>query len=168
MLAKAKPAGLTTKISTCLSETRTTCDLATPSSKDTSSYRSATTCQRPARCVRSLFGTCSGHQLLTNVNGECYSNFSMLLMKYHVSFRCRIKVHKDHIDSNDPLAPCKLHHDPNSARDMLLLATSPEDQNKWVSRLSKRIQKSGYKANSTTNNLNSTLSSNDGTKISPR
>lgn len=83
-------------------------------------------------------------------------------------FRCRIKVHKDHIDSNDPLAPCKLHHDPNSARDMLLLASSPEDQNKWVSRLSKRIQKSGYKANSTSNNLNSTMSSGDGTKISPR
>jgi hypothetical protein len=38
------------------------------------------------------------------------------------------------------------------ARDMLLLATSTEDQNKWVSRLSRRIQKSGYKANSGTTN----------------
>lgn len=65
--------------------------------------------------------------------------------------RCRVKIHKDHIDHSDPLAPCKLNHDPNSARDMLLLATSSEDQNKWVSRLSRRIQKSGYKANSTNN-----------------
>ncbi|KAG5684958.1 hypothetical protein PVAND_014164 [Polypedilum vanderplanki] len=81
--------------------------------------------------------------------------------------RCRIKVHKEHIENNDPLAPCKLHHDPNSARDLLLLASNSEDQKKWVSRLSKRIQKSGYKANSTSNNLNNTNNSGDGTKISP-
>ncbi len=81
--------------------------------------------------------------------------------------RCRIKVHKEHIENNEPLAPCKLHHDPNSARDLLLLASTSEDQTKWVSRLSKRIQKSGYKANSTSNNLNNTISG-DGTKISPR
>ncbi|XP_070506740.1 rho-associated protein kinase 2 isoform X4 [Chironomus tepperi] len=82
--------------------------------------------------------------------------------------RCRIKVHKEHIDNNDPLAPCKLHHDPNSARDLLLLATNAEDQTKWVSRLSKRIQKSGYKANSITNNNLNNTSGDGGTKISPR
>ncbi|XP_041760874.1 rho-associated protein kinase 1 [Anopheles merus] len=65
--------------------------------------------------------------------------------------RCRFKLHKEHVDNNNPLAPCKLHHDPNHAREMLLLATSNEDQHRWVTRLSKRIQKSGYKANSTNN-----------------
>lgn len=78
------------------------------------------------------------------------------------------------MDNNNPLAPCKLHHDPNHAREMLLLATSNEDQARWVSRLSKRIQKSGYKANST-NNLqqggstgSSSSGNGDGSKISPR
>ncbi|XP_062539982.1 rho-associated protein kinase 1 [Armigeres subalbatus] len=87
--------------------------------------------------------------------------------------RCRFKLHKEHVDNNNPLAPCKLHHDPNHAREMLLLATSNEDQARWVSRLSKRIQKSGYKANST-NNLqqggssgSSSSGNGDGSKISP-
>ncbi|XP_030568586.1 rho-associated protein kinase 1 isoform X3 [Drosophila novamexicana] len=75
--------------------------------------------------------------------------------------RCRNKIHKEHVDKHDPLAPCKLHHDPRSARDMLLLANTPEEQSLWVARLLKRIQKSGYKANSSNNN------STDGSKISP-
>lgn len=78
-------------------------------------------------------------------------------------YRCRIKVHKEHIDNLDPLAPCKLHHDPHSAREMLMLASTSEEQSRWVNRLSKRIQKSGFKANS--NNLNN---AGDGSKISPR
>lgn len=73
------------------------------------------------------------------------------------------------MDNNDPLAPCKLHHDPHSAREMLLLATSNEDQKGWVNRLSKRIQKSGYKANSLNNNINNSVTNIDGNnKISPR
>ncbi|XP_043661051.1 rho-associated protein kinase 1 isoform X2 [Drosophila teissieri] len=75
--------------------------------------------------------------------------------------RCRNKIHKEHVDKHDPLAPCKLNHDPRSARDMLLLAATPEEQSQWVARLLKRIQKSGYKANSSNNN------STDGSKISP-
>uniref|UniRef100_A0A1I8Q3B7 Rho-associated protein kinase let-502 n=1 Tax=Stomoxys calcitrans TaxID=35570 RepID=A0A1I8Q3B7_STOCA len=78
--------------------------------------------------------------------------------------RCRNKIHKEHVDNNDPLAPCKLHHDPHSAREMLLLATTPDEQNLWVSRLSKRIQKCGYKANSSSNNNSN---NSDGSKISP-
>ncbi|KAG4078255.1 hypothetical protein HA402_011327 [Bradysia odoriphaga] len=77
--------------------------------------------------------------------------------------RCRNKIHKEHVDNNDPLAPCKLHHDPHCAREMLLLATSGEDQNRWVTRLSKRIQKCGYKANSTSNNNTGP----EGSKVSP-
>lgn len=69
------------------------------------------------------------------------------------------------MDNNDPLTPCKLHHDPHSAREMLLLAASNEDQKGWVNRLSKRIQKCGYKANSNSNNNSSGV---DGSKISPR
>lgn len=86
---------------------------------------------------------------------------------------CRNKIHKEHVDNNEPLTPCKLHHDPLSAREMLLLAVSGEDQNRWVSRLSKRIQKCGYKANSTMMINNSVGALNAGTdssgnKISPR
>ncbi|KAF7992936.1 hypothetical protein HCN44_005717 [Aphidius gifuensis] len=61
--------------------------------------------------------------------------------------RCHIKVHKEH-QKEDTIAPCKLHYDPNSARELLLLAGSPDDQKYWVTRLSRRIQKCGYKANS--------------------
>uniref|UniRef100_A0A8D8YBQ4 Rho-associated protein kinase let-502 n=1 Tax=Cacopsylla melanoneura TaxID=428564 RepID=A0A8D8YBQ4_9HEMI len=73
--------------------------------------------------------------------------------------RCRIKVHKEHLNGKEEaIAPCKLHYDPNSAKEMLLLAPSNDEQKMWVQRLSKKIQKCGYKAN--------TLS--DGVKISPR
>ncbi|KAL5277687.1 ROCK2 family protein [Megaselia abdita] len=102
--------------------------------------------------------------------------------------RCRIKIHKDHLESNEiSLAPCKLHFDPHSAKEMLLLAATNEEQSLWVNRLSKRIQKSGYKANSSNNNStldggsNSSISalgghnnsissggSGNGSKISPR
>lgn len=58
-------------------------------------------------------------------------------------------MHKEHLDKKeDAIAPCKLHYDPNSAREMLILASTPEDQKYWVTRLSRRIQKGGYKANS--------------------
>ncbi|XP_043467266.1 rho-associated protein kinase 1 [Leptopilina heterotoma] len=63
--------------------------------------------------------------------------------------RCHIKVHKEHLDKKEnAIAPCKLHYDPNSARELLVLAGSPDDQKYWVTRLSRRIQKYGYKANS--------------------
>lgn len=74
--------------------------------------------------------------------------------------RCRTKIHKEHLDrKEDYLAPCKLHYDPTYAKELLLLAPSVEEQKHWVSRLSKKIQKSGYKAN------NSNI---DPAKISPR
>lgn len=85
--------------------------------------------------------------------------------------RCHIKLHKEHVENNDPLAPCKLHHDPHSAREMLLLASTDDDQAKWISRLSKRIQKCGYKANSSNNNNSSVgagFNNSDGNKVSPR
>ncbi|KAK4879725.1 hypothetical protein RN001_007871 [Aquatica leii] len=75
--------------------------------------------------------------------------------------RCRTKIHKEHLDRReDYLAPCKLHYDPTYAKELLLLAPSIEEQTHWVSRLSKKIQKSGYKANNS--------NAGDSAKISPR
>lgn len=73
--------------------------------------------------------------------------------------RCRIKVHKEHLErKEEAIAPCKLHYDPNSAKELLILASNTDDQKLWVQRLSKKIQKCGYKANTTV----------DGAKVSPR
>jgi chromosome segregation ATPase len=61
--------------------------------------------------------------------------------------RCRIKLHKDHTsDGGGGVAPCKVSYDPTTAKEMLLLAPTVEEQQFWVSRLLKKIQKSGYKA----------------------
>lgn len=72
---------------------------------------------------------------------------------------CHIKVHREHLErKEEAIAPCKLNYDPNCAKELLLLASSTEEQKHWVQRLSKKIQKCGYKANTTI----------DGAKISPR
>ena len=73
-------------------------------------------------------------------------------------------MHKEHFDKKeDFLAPCKLNYDPNSAKELLILAQSINEQKLWVCRLSKKIQKSGYKANSSSN-----VSTLESTKVSPR
>ncbi|KAG0711128.1 Rho-associated protein kinase 2 [Chionoecetes opilio] len=75
--------------------------------------------------------------------------------------RCRFKIHRDHLDrKEDMVAPCKVNSDLNTAKELLLLAPSVDRQQNWVTRLSKKIQKSGYKAQHTT--------STDGAKVSPR
>ncbi|KAL1447027.1 hypothetical protein MTO96_028684 [Rhipicephalus appendiculatus] len=43
--------------------------------------------------------------------------------------RCRLKLHRDHVDM---LAPCKV--DPTSAKELLLLAPTTDDQRRWISR----------------------------------
>uniref|UniRef100_A0ABM5GJD9 non-specific serine/threonine protein kinase n=1 Tax=Pogona vitticeps TaxID=103695 RepID=A0ABM5GJD9_9SAUR len=56
--------------------------------------------------------------------------------------RCHIKCHKDHMDRKEEIiAPCKVNYDISTAKNLLLLAGSTEDQQKWVSRLGKRIPK---------------------------
>ncbi|KAI4803853.1 hypothetical protein KUCAC02_025501 [Chaenocephalus aceratus] len=56
--------------------------------------------------------------------------------------RCHIKCHKDHMDKKEEIiAPCKVHCDVSSAKNMLLLALTQEEQQKWVSRLVKKIPK---------------------------
>ncbi|XP_068208171.1 rho-associated protein kinase 2 isoform X1 [Palaemon carinicauda] len=75
--------------------------------------------------------------------------------------RCRMKVHRDHLERKEELvAPCKISYDLNTAKELLLLAPSVDEQQNWVLRLSKKIQKSGYKANNT--------GGPDGAKVSPR
>lgn len=56
-------------------------------------------------------------------------------------------MHKDHLEKKEEvIAPCKVNYDPNSARELLLLANSIEEQQMWVSRLRKKIEKCGYAA----------------------
>ncbi|XP_060727581.1 rho-associated protein kinase 2 isoform X3 [Tachysurus vachellii] len=56
--------------------------------------------------------------------------------------RCHIKCHKDHMDKKEEvIAPCKVNYDVSTAKNLLLLASSQEEQQKWVSRLVKKIPK---------------------------
>uniref|UniRef100_A0A8C1F7C7 Rho-associated protein kinase n=1 Tax=Cyprinus carpio carpio TaxID=630221 RepID=A0A8C1F7C7_CYPCA len=53
--------------------------------------------------------------------------------------RCHIKCHKDHMDKKEEvIAPCRVNYDVSTAKNLLLLALSQEDQQKWVSRLMKK------------------------------
>jgi hypothetical protein len=58
----------------------------------------------------------------------------------------------------DSVAPCKLCHDPNFAKELLLLAATTDDEKLWTQRLGKKAQTRGYKVNSSV----------DGAKVSPR
>ncbi|XP_056326817.1 rho-associated protein kinase 1 isoform X2 [Danio aesculapii] len=56
--------------------------------------------------------------------------------------RCHVKCHKDHLDKKeDVISPCKVNYDVTSARDMLLLALSQDEQKKWIGHLGKKIPK---------------------------
>ncbi|KAJ3612919.1 hypothetical protein NHX12_019176, partial [Muraenolepis orangiensis] len=56
--------------------------------------------------------------------------------------RCHIKCHKDHMDKKEEIiAPCRVNYDVSTAKNLLLLALSQEEQQKWVSRLVKKIPK---------------------------
>ncbi|XP_041109473.1 rho-associated protein kinase 2 isoform X1 [Polyodon spathula] len=56
--------------------------------------------------------------------------------------RCHIKCHKDHMDKKEEvIAPCRVNYDISTAKNLLLLANSQEEQQKWVSRLVKKIPK---------------------------
>merc|ERR1719500_1816387 len=61
--------------------------------------------------------------------------------------RCRMKLHKECMKANgEGMTPCKVSYDPTTAKEMLLMATTLEEQQFWVSRLLKKIQKGGFKA----------------------
>lgn len=56
-----------------------------------------------------------------------------------------MKVHKEHLDKKEELiAPCKVNFDQNSAKELLLLTNSIKEQEYWVSKLKKKIEKCGY------------------------
>ncbi|XP_048581823.1 rho-associated protein kinase 2 isoform X3 [Nematostella vectensis] len=56
--------------------------------------------------------------------------------------RCHMKCHKDHIDREEAcIQKCNVNADLISAKDLLVLAPSPEDQKQWVLYLSKKIVK---------------------------
>lgn len=79
---------------------------------------------------------------------------------FEIILGCHIKIHSDHLDKRgeEAIAPCKLNYDPNYARELLVLATTPDEQRHWVARLSKKVQKFGYKAQV----------SHDNARVSPR
>ncbi|XP_070555597.1 rho-associated protein kinase 2-like isoform X2 [Ptychodera flava] len=54
--------------------------------------------------------------------------------------RCHMKVHKEHHDKKEEvIPPCRVNFDVNTAKNLLVLAGSTEEQQQWVHRLSKRI-----------------------------
>ncbi|XP_056219147.1 rho-associated protein kinase 2-like isoform X3 [Seriola aureovittata] len=54
--------------------------------------------------------------------------------------RCHTKCHKDHLDRKEEvIVPCKVNYDMSTAKDLLLLTSSQEEQQRWVSHLLKRI-----------------------------
>uniref|UniRef100_A0A8C6T9R8 non-specific serine/threonine protein kinase n=1 Tax=Neogobius melanostomus TaxID=47308 RepID=A0A8C6T9R8_9GOBI len=56
--------------------------------------------------------------------------------------RCHVKCHKDHLDRKEEvITPCKVNYDVTSARDMLLLALTQDEQKKWIGHLGKKIPK---------------------------
>ncbi|XP_019638874.1 PREDICTED: rho-associated protein kinase 1-like isoform X3 [Branchiostoma belcheri] len=56
--------------------------------------------------------------------------------------RCHIKCHKDHLDRHEEtVAPCKVNFDIHAAKDLLVLASTQEEQSLWVNRLGKKISK---------------------------
>ncbi|XP_076021402.1 rho-associated protein kinase 2-like isoform X2 [Genypterus blacodes] len=54
--------------------------------------------------------------------------------------RCHTKCHKDHIDKKEEvIAPCKVNYDISTAKELILLAHTQEEQQRWVGQLIKRI-----------------------------
>ncbi|XP_053192423.1 rho-associated protein kinase 2-like isoform X2 [Scomber japonicus] len=54
--------------------------------------------------------------------------------------RCHTKCHKDHLDKKEEvIVPCRVNYDMSTAKDLLLLTSSQEEQQRWVSHLLKRI-----------------------------
>ncbi|XP_071965494.1 rho-associated protein kinase 2-like isoform X2 [Antedon mediterranea] len=53
---------------------------------------------------------------------------------------CNMKIHKEHHDRGEEvIAPCKVAHDINTARNLIVLAANKEQQQLWIKRLSRKI-----------------------------
>jgi len=62
---------------------------------------------------------------------------------------CRAKFRRECVfpsSGASVVPPCKVTYDSTTAKEMLLMAPTGEEQQQWVNRLAKRIQKGGYKA----------------------
>ncbi|CAG0881848.1 unnamed protein product [Darwinula stevensoni] len=80
--------------------------------------------------------------------------------------RCRVKLHKEHLDKKEEvLAPCKVNYDSNTAKELLLMATSVEETQQWVSKLEKKVQKGGFKANKESRDRSGSDYSSSGSKL---
>ncbi|XP_044025873.1 rho-associated protein kinase 2-like isoform X4 [Siniperca chuatsi] len=54
--------------------------------------------------------------------------------------RCHTKCHKDHLDRKEEvIVPCRVNYDISTAKELLLLTSSQEEQQRWVNHLFKRI-----------------------------
>ncbi|XP_056336866.1 rho-associated protein kinase 2-like isoform X5 [Danio aesculapii] len=83
--------------------------------------------------------------------------------------RCRVKCHKDHIDRKEEvLAPCRVNYDMSTAKEMLLLASSTEEQQKWVSRLLKRVPRKPSIAHSSSIAISAAPSEASPSALSPQ
>ncbi|XP_046918515.2 rho associated coiled-coil containing protein kinase [Dermatophagoides farinae] len=60
---------------------------------------------------------------------------------------CRMKIHKEHVDNKqeNSVTPCRVYLK-NSAKELLLLAMTSDEQQKWIHFLCKRIKQCGYAA----------------------
>lgn len=57
---------------------------------------------------------------------------------------CHMKIHQEHYTyEKDSFQPCLLNDDNISARDLLLLCSSPTEQQKWIEKIKKFIPKKG-------------------------
>ncbi|XP_058469318.1 rho-associated protein kinase 2-like isoform X2 [Solea solea] len=85
--------------------------------------------------------------------------------------RCHTKCHKDHLDRKEEvIVPCKVNYDMSTAKELLLLANSQAEQQRWVSHLLKRIprkQQTMSPPSAAQNNLPD-ATSRSSPRISPR
>uniref|UniRef100_A0A8C9XIR1 Rho-associated protein kinase n=1 Tax=Sander lucioperca TaxID=283035 RepID=A0A8C9XIR1_SANLU len=85
--------------------------------------------------------------------------------------RCHTKCHKDHLDRKEEvIVPCKVNYDISTAKELLLLTNSQEEQQRWVSHLLKRIPRKHptmSPPSAAQNNLHEATSSSS-PRVSPR
>ncbi|XP_078130182.1 rho-associated protein kinase 2-like isoform X3 [Sander vitreus] len=85
--------------------------------------------------------------------------------------RCHTKCHKDHLDRKEEvIVPCKVNYDISTAKELLLLTNSQEEQQRWVSHLLKRIPRKHptmSPPSGAQNNLHEATSSSS-PRVSPR
>uniref|UniRef100_A0A5F8G2A2 Rho-associated protein kinase 1 n=1 Tax=Monodelphis domestica TaxID=13616 RepID=A0A5F8G2A2_MONDO len=87
-------------------------------------------------------------QQAEKTNFQNHKGHEFIPTLYHFPANCEAcakplwHCHRDHLDKKEDLiSPCKVSYDVTSARDMLLLACSQDEQKKWVTHLVKKIPK---------------------------